>query len=246
VNAQTLEPGFVAKTMALIRKDLRIEARARETLLPMIMFAFTVTLLLSFTLPGGPTTGRAVRLPVGTLPAADVIAGFLWVTVLFAGLIGAARSFEVEREHDALESLLLAPLDRSGVFISKVFVNLGYVILLQLVLVPAFTLLFDLPVGNDLPTFLGVLALVDVGFALVATTFAALAARTRSRELLLPILALPALVPIFIAAVELTSSVFVGETTASVAGTGWFGVLVAFDVIFGIAATITFEFIVDP
>ena len=240
-----VESGFITKTLSLVRKDVRVESRARETLLPMMMFAFTVTLLLAFTLPGGPTSGRAVRFPVGTLPAADVLAGFLWITVLFAGLIGAARTFEVEREHGALEALLLAPLDRSGIFMAKMIVNLGYVASLQVLLVPAFALLFDLPIGRHLGSMLGVLALVDVGFAIVATIFSALAARTRSRELLLPILALPALVPIFIAAVELTSAIFAGEPTGSVAGTGWFGVLVAFDVIFGIASTITFEFVLE-
>ena len=239
------DTGFLAKTMTLVRKDALVEARARETLLPMLMFALTVTLLLAFTLPGGPTSGRVVRLPVGTLPAADVLAGFMWVTVLFAGLIGAARTFEIEREHGALESLMLAPLDRSGIFIAKALVNLGYVVVLQVLLVPAFTLLFDLPTGSHLGSLVAVLALADVGFAIVATTFSALAARTRSRELLLPILALPALVPIFIAAVELTSAIFSGQPTGSVAGTGWFGVLVAFDVIFGVASTITFEFVLE-
>jgi heme exporter protein B len=245
VSTQVVEAGFFSKTLALVRKDVRVELRARETLLPMMMFAFTVTLLLAFTLPGGPMGGRALRLPVGTLAASDVLAGFLWVTVLFAGLIGAARTFEVEREHDALEALQLVPLDRSGLFIAKALINLTYVIALQIVLFPTFSLLFDLPLAERLGSILAVVALVDVGFVVVATTFAALAARTRSRELLLPILSLPALVPIFIAAVELTSAIFAGEPTGSVAGTGWFGVLVAFDVIFSIASIITFEFVLD-
>jgi len=239
------EAGFVGKTTVLIRKDMRVESRGRETLLPMMMFAFTVTLLLAFTLPGGPIGGQAMRLPMGTLPASDVLAGFLWVTVLFAGLIGAARTFEVEREDGALEALLLVPMDRSGLFIAKALVNLTYVVALQLVLVPTFSLLFDLSLARHMGSILAVVALVDIGFVIVATTFAALAARTRSRELLLPILSLPALVPIFIAAVELTSAIFAGEPTGAVAGTGWFGVLIAFDVIFGIASTITFEFVLD-
>ncbi|MQA99415.1 MAG: hypothetical protein GEU78_03855 [Actinobacteria bacterium] len=245
MNAQVVEPGFLSKTMALVRKDVRVEIRARETLLPMMMFAFTVTLLLAFTLPGGPTGGRALRLPAGTLPASDVLAGFLWVTVLFAGLIGAARTFEVEREHAAIEALLLVPLDRSGLFIAKALVNLTYVVALQVILIPAFSLLFDLRLAERSGSMLAVVALVDVGFVVVATTFAALAARTRSRELLLPILSLPALVPIFIAAVELTSTIFAGEPAGSVAGSGWFGVLLAFDVIFTITSIVTFEFVLD-
>jgi heme exporter protein B len=234
--------GFVAKTALLARKDLTIEARGRDTLPPMLAFAFAVTVLLAFTLPDTGAPSATVSLPSGTAPIADVLAGFLWVTVLFAGLVGFARSFEVERQDGAIEALLLAPLDRSGLFVAKAVSNLVSLAGVQLVLLPAFVVLFPVEMG---PAIVLVVVLVDIGFVSVGTLFASLAAATRSRELVLPILALPALVPVFIAAVELTSSLFAGETLATIASTGWFGILLAFDVVFGIVGALAFEFAVD-
>ncbi|MGH2751400.1 MAG: heme exporter protein CcmB [Actinomycetota bacterium] len=239
------EPGFVAKTTALIRKDLRVEARGRDTLPPMLAFCLTVALLLSFSLPGNAVMRDPVEVPIGTVALADVIAGFLWITVLFAGLIGFARTFEIEREDGALDALLLVPLDRSGLFVAKALSNLVYLVVMQLLLVPVFALFFSLRLGRDWLVLALVIALVDVGFSALGTLFAALAAQTRSRELILPLLALPALVPIFIAAVELTSDLFMGGGLEAVAARGWLGVLVVFDVVFATVGALAFEFAID-
>ena len=245
MNAQAGR-GFLSKSAVLARKDLRIELRARETLPPMIAFAFAVTLLLSFALPGETELRAPVSVPaLGTVPLPDVLSGFLWVTVLFAGLIGFARTFEVERDEGAIDSLLLLPLDRSGLWLAKALANLGFIVTIELFLIPLFALLFGFRLGSNWPALIGVVALVDVGFVAVGTLFASVAAQTRSRELILPILALPALVPLFIAAVELSSSIFVGGSVATVAGSGWFGILIAFDVIFTVVAALAFEFVID-
>lgn len=231
--------GFLAKTATLARKDLRIEARARDTLTPMAAFALAVTLLLAFTIPG--------RLPTGpdAMTSARVLAGFFWITVLFAGLIGFARTFEIERRDGAIDSLLLVPLDRSGLFLAKAAANLVYIALVQALLLPAFTILFSLRIGRGAPGLLLVLLLVDLGFVAVGTLFSALAAQTRSRELMLPILALPALVPVFIAAVELTAQLVSGGGLGDLADTGWFVILLVFDVVFGVVAALSFEFVLD-
>jgi heme exporter protein B len=228
-------PGFLRKTALLTYKDLRIEARGRDTLVPMVMFCITVTLLLAFTVPS-----------LDDLPLASVIAGFLWVTVLFAGLIGFARTFEVERVDGAIDPLLLAPVDRSALFLAKASANLAYIVAVQAILIPLFVLLFRIPLGGNWPVFLAVVLLVDVGYVVIGTLFASLAAHTSSRELMLPILALPALVPIFIAAVELSADLFSGLDAGAVAGRGWFGILIAFDVIFAIVGALIFEFALDP
>jgi heme exporter protein B len=244
--AATGEPGFVAKTLALARKDLRIEARARDTLPPMLAFALAVTLLLSFALPAPGPLSRPIAVPAaGTVRLADVLAGFLWVTVLFAGLIGFARTFETERRDGALEVLLLAPLDRSGLFVAKAAANLVYIALVEILLLPAFALLFGIDLGSSLAPLVLVAMLVNIGFVATGTLFASLAARTRSRELILPILALPALVPVFIAAVELTSDLLLGGGLASVTEKGWFGILVAFDVVFSVVGALGFEFAIE-
>ena len=237
--------GFVGKSIDLARKDISIEARGRETMPPMLAFALAVSLLLTFTLPGTSDLAAPLQLAAGTVRIADVLAGFLWVTVLFGGLIGFARGYEIEREEDAIDQLLLAPVDRTALFLGKAIANLAFVVGVELLLIPAFTILFDLSFGDTWPALLAVVALVDLGFVAVGTLFAGLAAGTRSRELLLPVLALPALIPIFIAAVELTSDIFVGQGFDAVAARGWFGILIAFDVILGTIAALTFEFAVD-
>src|SRR5688572_17965707 len=102
LTAMSKEAGFLAKTWVLIRKDLDIELRARATLPPMVAFVLAVTVLLAFALPADSELTQPVSLPSGAVPLADVLAGFLWVTILFAGLIGFARTFEVERSGGAI------------------------------------------------------------------------------------------------------------------------------------------------
>ena len=239
------ELGFAGKTAALVRKDLLVESRGRDTLPPMLAFAFTVALVLAFSLPGSSELRSPVRLPAGTVMVADVLAGFLWITVLFSGLVGFARTFEVEREEGSIDSLLLAPLDRSGLFASKAAANLLFVGAVELFLLPAFGLLFGVDLARSWPLLVLVTVLADIGFVAIGTLFASLAAQTRSRELLLVILALPALVPLFIAAVELTSDLFLGAGLEAVAARGWFAILVVFDIVFTVVGALAFEFVID-
>lgn len=236
---------FAGKTRALIAKDLRVELRGRDTLPPMVAFAFTVALLLAFAAPAPPRLQEPVSLPVGTVPFIDVAAAFLWITVLFAGLIGFARTFQVEEADGALDSLLLVPLDRSGLFLAKAAANATFVVVVEAILLPAFALLFHFDLGLDWLNLILVTLLVDIGFVAIGTLFASVAAQTRSRELILPILALPALVPLFIAAFELTADLLGGGGLQAVASRGWFGILLAFDVIFTVAAALAFEFVID-
>lgn len=237
-------PGFVGKTLLLIRKDLVVEARGRETFPGMLAFALAVTLLLAFTLPSGADI-RDTGPTIGAVPVSQVLSGFLWVTILFAGLVGFARGFEVERAEGALDPLFMAPLDRSGLFAAKASSNLITLIAVEVFLLPVFALLFSIDLGVRWIAAGVVILLVDLGFVMVGTLFSALAAQTRSRELMLPILALPVLVPIFIAATELTSDLFAGGGFDTVAARGWFGILVASDIVFAVVGALAFEFAVE-
>ena len=231
------EAGFLTKTMWLAAKDLRIEMRARDTLAPMLGFAGAVALVLAFALPEASAADNAV--------VASVQAGFMWVTVLFAGLIGFGRTFEVERAEGALDSLLLVPVDRSALFVSKALSNLAFLVVLETVLLPLTALLFAFDLGGSWGAMVAVVGLVDLGFVAVGTLYAALAAQTRSRELLLPLLALPALVPVFIAALELTADLLLGAGFDALAARGWFGILVAYDVVFVTAGAVLFDAVLD-
>ncbi|MDQ4095754.1 MAG: heme exporter protein CcmB [Actinomycetota bacterium] len=232
----TAEAGFTAKLGALARKDLRVETRGRDTLPPMLAFSLAVVLVLAFTVPEEGALDDEVL--------GNVLAGFLWVTILFAGLIGFARTFEVEREEGAIDALLLVPLDRSGLFLAKAVANLFFILLVEVLIVPIFVLLFDLDVGSW-PLLVLVLVLGDLGFVTIGTLFSSIAAQTRSRELILPLLALPALVPVFIAGVELTADLFAGAGLGEIAERGWFGILIAFDLLFGIVGSLIFEYAID-
>ena len=233
----TAEAGFAGKLQALARKDLRVEARGRDTLPPMLAFSFAVVLVLAFTVPD--------ESEIDPQALGSILAGFLWVTILFAGLIGFARTFEVEREEGAIDALLLVPVDRSGLFLAKAAANLVFIVLVEILIVPAFAFLFDLDLGAGWPALILVLALADLGFVVIGTLFSSIAAQTRSRELILPLLALPALVPVFIAAVELTADLFLGVGFGAIAERGWFGILVAFDLLFAIVGSLVFEFVID-
>lgn len=238
-------PGFLSKTLALAGKDLRIEFRGRSTLPPMLAFSLTVSLLLAFTIPATPAAIVSLQLPPGTVLLADLLAGFLWITVLFAGLIGFARTFELERREGALDPLVLAPLDRSGLFLAKGAANLALIAIVEAMLLPVFALFFSLDLGANWAMLLIVVVLVDLGFVAIGTLFAAIAAQTKSRELMLPILALPMMVPTFIAGVELSSDLFLGLQIGEIAGRGWFGLLVGYDVIFIVLAMLAFEFAIE-
>lgn len=241
----TKELGFVSKTLLLAKKDLVVEARGKDTLPAMLAFSFAVTLLLAFTLPPDTSVRADVDVGSGTVALSQVLAGFLWVTVLFAGLIGFARGFEVERAEGALDPLVMAPLDRSGLFASKALSNLFSIVALEIFIVPLFGLLFGVNLSEGWIVLIVVIALVDIGFVMIGTLFSALAAQTRSRELMLPILALPILVPIFIAATELTTDLFAGADMGTVATRGWFAILVASDVVFAVVGALAFEFVVE-
>jgi heme exporter protein B len=241
----TRSGGFISKTVALAGKDLRIEFRGRSTLPPMLAFSLAVALLLAFTIPSSPAPLIDLTPPPGTVLLADLLAGFLWITVMFAGLIGFARTFELERRDGALDPLVLAPLDRSGLFLAKATANLVLIGVVEVMLLPVFALFFGLQLGARWPMMALVVVLVDLGFVAIGTLFAAIAAQTKSRELMLPILALPMMVPIFIAGVELTSDLFLGLEVGEIAGRGWFGLLVGYDVIFICLAMLAFEFAIE-
>ena len=215
--------------LAIFRKDLRIEWRTRESLSTLVVLA--VLLIVALTVAHDPTPAEAVRLAPG----------ILWAAVIFTGVLAVQRSFLAEREHDCLAMLVGAPIDPAAVYAGKA---LGMVVLLaamQCVVVPLVSIMLRVPVWPVLPELALVLGLGDLGFAGLATLFAAMTARLRVREMLLPILLLPLLTPVLIAGVKATEAVL---TDGMAAAGEALGVLVAFDVIFLVAGWLLFPFVV--
>ena len=215
--------------LAILSKDLRIEWRTRESLAS--VFVLGVLLLIVLAVAHDPTPEAAPAL----VPAV------MWVSFVFTGIVGIQRGFLLERENDCLAGLLSAPLDPADIYAGKLAANVVLLAVTQAVVVPLAGIFLHADLWPVLPGLLVVLLLGNVGFAALATLFGALAARTRARETLMPVLLLPLLVPLLIGAVQATQAVLAGGLGAAREAVA---VLIAFDVIFAVAGWLLFAYVV--
>ena len=186
---------FFGRAVAILRKDLRAEWRTKERLSPMVFFSLLVLLVFNFSFELG---GAALR---------EIGPGVLWSSYVFASLLGLGRSFADERENDALDALLLAPGDRGAIYLGKMMGNLVFLLAIELLSLPFFTLFFNLSPGFFLIPLVAVFILGSACLASVGTLFAAMSNNMRLRELLLPLLLLPMILPALISCVAATKVV---------------------------------------
>ena len=170
-----------------------------------------------------------------------VAPGIIWVAVSFAGTLGLNRAFVIEQDKGSLAGLLLAPVDRATIYFGKMLGNLLFMLVVEAFLLPLVMVFFNLPLLTG-PHLL-VLFLGTFGFAAVGTIFAGIAVNTRAREVLLPILLFPVLVPVLVAGVKMTGGLLDGETLADLAD--WLRLVVIFDLVFALVAYLTFEYVVE-
>lgn len=222
--------GYLGQVAAVARKDLVLEMRSRERVLVSGTFAVLVAVVFSFSLDP-------------TLRARSIAGAMIWVTVLFSGLVGVGRSFAMEREEEALSGVLLAPVDRGALFLGKFLANLVILLVVEAVVFPVYALFFGLSVAGSLWGMAAVVFLASVGFMLLATLFAAIAAHTRLGETLLPVLLLPLLIPVVIFAVSGTQRLLVGRPLEEVMGN--LKMLLAFDLVYLIVCTAVFGQVVE-
>jgi heme exporter protein B len=216
--------------LAILMKDLRIELRTKETLAALLLLGLLTLVVLSFAFdPTSPLREAAAP-------------GVLWVAVTFAGTLGMNRSLLLEREHDCLQGLLLAPVDRGSIYLAKTAANFVFMTTAQLVLVPLFVFFFNLPFGHTITRITPVLLLGLLGFAAVGTTFAAVSLRTRAREVMLPLLMLPLAAPLLIAGIQASTALMAGEAFGAVSH--WLNLLAAFDAVFLVVGWMAFEYVV--
>ncbi len=223
---------MIATATAILRKDLAIEWRTKESVPAMALFTVTVFVLFHFGLNRDSLEG-------------DLASGVLWVTLLLAGVIGVSRLFAAEREQGGIDGLLLAPVDRTALFVAKATALFLYLTILELVAVPAFILLLLGPGAiGALPELVLILAAANAGIAAVGALVAALASETNARELIVPLLLLPMLVPLLIAAAS-ASAPLLAQTPSSEELGRWLAFLAGYDVLFLLVALAVFDYLLD-
>jgi heme exporter protein B len=221
-----------AVVAALIRKDLRLELRTRESVPAMALFSVSTFVLFHFGLDARSLEG-------------NMAAGVFWVTLLFASVLAVNRLFVAEREEGGFDGFLLAPVDRTALFLAKATVLFLFLVALEVVAVPAFAILLLEPSpGAGLPELIGLLLLADAGIAVVGTLVGALAVQTRAREVIVPLLALPLLIPIVIASARGTAPLWLEAGAGAVPGR-WPAILGLYDLVFGLLAYAVFDYLLD-
>ena len=220
---------MIRSASAILRKDLRLEARTKESVPAMLLFSVTAFVLFHFGLDRDSLDG-------------ELASGVLWVTLLLASVVGVTRLFAAEREQGGIEGLLLSPADRTGLWLAKAAAMFVYLTLVELVAVPAFALLL---LGPGLqPELLAVLLLANLGLASVGALVSALASEGRARELVVPLMLLPLLAPLLIAAAGATAPLFSGDGSPEDLGR-WLGLLSLYDLVFVLLSVAVFDYLLD-
>jgi len=225
-----MTPSLAASVWLIVRKDWTVEARSREIAYTTLFFAVSCLLVFAFAIV---QEGKA---PAG---AGE---GILWATLTFAGTLALGRTFERERQAETLRALLLAPVPRAAVYLGKLVGIVTLLLGVELILAPLVTLLFAAPLLSRPLWLLAILLTGTLGFAAVGTLFAAMLVRARSRDVLLPVLLYPVVVPVLIAGVRGTAALTAPEFDAAIARF-WLALLLAFDAVFLTLALWTFELV---
>lgn len=214
--------------VAILRKDLAIELRGREGVTSLLVLGLLVLLVLQFALPEPSTPESA--------------AAAIWVAFVLAGTVGAQRGFLIERERNCLHGLVTAPVDPGTIFVAKLVGLILQLAVLQLFLLPLVVVFFNVSLLARPVALALVLLLGNVGFSAIATLFAAIAVRTRAREVMLPLLVLPLVAPLLIGAVQASGALLGGASATDVST--WMQVLGAFDVVFVVAGWLLFDAVI--
>ena len=217
---------FLEQVLTILWKDIRCELRSKQTWTGMGLFALLVLVIFNF----------AFDLRVDNKAA--IAPGVLWVAFVFASLLGLGRTIAAEREKGSLDRLLLCPVDRKAIYLAKLLGNMLFIGVVEIVALPIFAALFDVPLFGAL---LPIVLLGTLGIAAIGTLFSAMAAATQARELLLPVLVFPLIVPVVISAVRATGTLMVPTANEP----PWLGLMAAFDIIFLSVSMLTFEYVIE-
>ncbi len=214
---------YLSQVKAIIWKDFVTELKTRELFSSMFVFAILVMLIFIF----------SINLSI--VSASQVGPGILWVAILFAGTLGLNRSFTLENENGCLQGLMLAPVDRSAIFFGKMLSNLAFLLIMEAFLLPVFMIFFNVDIGSHLGPLLVVI--------FMGTLLSSLSSNLKTREIMLPILLYPLMVPVVIGAVRLTGQILDGKSLADMMN--WVGLILCFDIIYIGVSIMTIDHILE-
>ena len=214
---------------AIVWKDLAAEFRSRELIGAMLVFGALVIVIFNF----------ALELDIRTRE--NVTSGVLWVTFAFAGTLGLNRSMAIEKDRGCLDGLLLAPVDRSVIYFGKAIGNLFFMLIIEAIILPMYSVLYNVNLFQ--PGLIFVILLGSIGYTAVGTLLASMAVQARTRDVLLPILLFPVLIPLLLAAVKASNGFLQGFEIAEIMP--WVNIMIAYDVIFIAVAFMVFDFVVE-
>jgi heme exporter protein B len=215
----------------LLRKDLLVELRRRESLLTMFFFGVLLLFVFHFSFDLTPA-----KVP-------EMAPALLWLAFLFTGTLGLAQLFQAERENNCLDALLLAPIDRGALFLAKVLLSLILMVVVELVVMPLFWILFNLRAWSVLPALFGIAFLGTLGFSVVGTLLSAVTLRARARELLLPLVLFPLMIPVILATIRCMEALLRAGELGDAAP--WLRLLLGFDVIFLTLGILLFDWVIE-
>ena len=215
----------------IVWKDLMLEFRTKEILSSMFVFTLLVVIIFSFAFQG--ETADVKRLS----------SGILWVAFTFAGVLSLGRSFIFEKDEHCLEGLLASPLSRGSIYLGKMLANFIFMGIVEIVIFPIFAVFFDFDIFYFFGRLIPIFFLSTLGFASVGTIFSAVSVNTKTREVMLPILLFPVIVPVIISAVRCTATILDGGSFVEIAS--WLKLLIVFDIIFLVVSFLGFQFVVE-
>jgi len=221
--------GFLRALWAIVWKDLAAEMRSRELLSAMLVFALLVIIIFNFALELDARTRYSVT------------SGVLWVTFAFAGTLGLNRSMSMEKDRGCLDGLLLAPVDRSAIYFGKSVGNLIFMLVVEAIVLPVYSVLYNVNLFN--PGLILVILLGSIGYVAVGTLLSSMAVQTRTRDILLPILLFPVIIPALIAAVKASAGFLQGIPMDEI--TPWLNLLIVYDIVFTAVSFMVFDYIVE-
>lgn len=213
----------------MVWKDLAAELRSRELLGAMLVFAVLAILIFNF----------ALELDVRARET--ITSGVLWVTFTFAGTLGLNRSMAIEKDRGCLDGLLLAPVDRSAIYFGKTLGNLIFMLIVEAVVLPVYSALYNVNLLR--PELILVVVLGSIGYVVVGTLLASMSVQTRTRDILLPILLFPVVIPVLVAAVKASNGVLQGLAMAEI--WPWLNLIIAYDVVFAAVGWMVFDYVVE-